>query len=461
MKVQHRQSLYSSIAFGVVFIVLSLIIYMLYSESGKKATYKNLRKTASIIALFHLEEDELNAKEFEKVRIQFDEIVSGTPYLMINEHDSIFWGNKDNNISATIIELIRDKGQLDFSTEKDYCHGIFYEDNQGDFVIITKEPKHVLNGQLISLLWILITALVVGLITVILLSRWLASIAYKPFRQVIEQVKNVSFSNPDTQIDLPGTSDELQELTETFNHLLKRISDTFIIQKNFVSYVSHEFRTPLAAMLGNLEVFSLKERSRQEHEQLSLKLITQIHQLEEILDTLIIISDLRKNMDVNGAVRIDELIWEIIEKTRTLYTNPDIHVRIDIQPNEEHLLTVNKDRTQLLMALFNIIENAVKYSQGKFVDIELYKGESNALVLSVRDRGIGIPAEDLENISKPFYRAENTNKVKGSGIGLSIALRILEKNGITYKIESKINAGTKVIINVGENNRSETSFRPE
>lgn len=452
MKVQHRQSLYSSIAFGVVFIVISLIIYMLYCESGKKATYKNLRKTASIIALFHLEEDELNAKEFEKVRIQFDEIVSGTPYLMINEHDSIFWGSKDKNIPATIIDKIREKGKFDFSTEKDYCHGIFYEDNQGDFVIIAKEPKQVLNEQLISLLWILISALFVGLITVILLSRWLASIAYKPFRRVIEQVKNVSLSDPETQIDLPGTKDELQELTETFNHLLKRISDTFIIQKNFVNYVSHEFRTPLAAMLGNLEVFSLKDRSPQEHEELSLKLITQIHQLEEILDTLIIISDLRKNVDINDSFRIDELIWEIIEKTRTLYSTPNINVRIDIQPDEENLLTINKDRTQLLMALFNIIENAVKYSQGKFVDIELYKGKSNSLVLSIRDRGIGIPSEDLENISKPFYRAENTNKVKGSGIGLSIALRILEKNGIKYEIESKINSGTKVIIHLGENN---------
>ncbi|MFV0418794.1 MAG: ATP-binding protein [Dysgonomonas sp.] len=444
MKIQIRQSIYMSIAFGVVFIIVSFLVYVLYADKAKKAVYKNLEKTANLVALFHLEEDELNSKEFEKIKKQFAEIVSETSYQLYDESDSIVFGNRNENINSEILQKIHQEKCLNFSTTTNFCYGIFYEDNQGDFIIITKEPQAFLYEQLASLLWILVSALIIGLIIVILLSRWLSQIAYKPISNIMKQVNSFSFDNPDEKIELPNTKDELEELTETFNNLLGRISETFVIQKNFVSYVSHEFRTPLTSMQGNLEVFSLKDRNPKEYEELSRKLILQIMQLEKILNTLIVVSDLRKNVDLNNQFRIDELIWEIIEKISVHSANPKIDVIINILPEDEKELTITKDRTQLLMALFNIIENAIKYSE-KVVDIRIYK-ESGCLYLSIEDQGIGIPDEKLANISRPFFRGDNTNRINGSGIGLSIALRILEKNDIRYTIESQINIGTKVII---------------
>lgn len=445
MKIQTRQSIYGTIAFGVVFICISVLIFFFYSSNLHKSLHKNLEKTAHIVALFHLEEDELNAKDFENVRIQFEKVVSSAHYIVINEFNAVEFGEKDDAISSEILNKIRREEQAVFSTDTDFYYGIFYEDNQGDFIIITKEPKETLNRQLIPLLWILISALIVGLLAVVLLSRWLAKVAYKPFSRVIEQVRNISFGNTNTQIDSPNTNDELQELTETFNHLLEQISETFVIQKNFVNYVSHEFKTPLAAMLGNLEVFSLKDRNPEEYSELSQKLISQVHQLEEIINTLIAISDLRKEDEISTQIRIDELVWEIIEKIGIRYPNPLINARIDIAPEDENSLTVAKDRTQLLMALFNIVENAVKFSQGKAIDITLFK-KTDKLHLSVRDRGIGIPKTDLENIDKPLFRADNTGRIQGSGIGLSIALRILEKNKIRYTIQSTMGDGTEVCL---------------
>jgi len=295
------------------------------------------------------------------------------------------------------------------------------------------------------LLWILSIAFIIGSITIIALSRWMSHMAYRPFRDVINQVNNISTHKLDTQIELPGTKDELEDLTKTFNELLAKLSETFIIQKNFVNYVSHEFKTPLTTILGNLEVFSIKDRTPAEYKELTKTLIQQINQLEEILNTLIVISDLRNNSEVVSQLRIDELIWEIITKIRQLYRKSDISVNIEIQPEDENLLIVTKDRTQLLMALFNLIENAVKYSQGNEVDILLFNNEGH-LGLSIKDKGIGIPQEQLTNISKPFYRADNTNQIQGSGIGLSIALRILEKNNIEYQIRSELNLGTTILL---------------
>lgn len=443
MKVQTRLSLFSSIVFGIIFIIIAVLIYGLYFNNTKNGIYSNLKKTALITAYFHLEEDELNIEEFEDVKKQFKELVLSAYYQVYAVDNTIVWGAESPIVPNDILNKIRQKQELEFVQADYLCYGIFYEDNQGNFVVITKEKRSVLVEQMSSLLWILIILFFIGIIAIILLSMLMASIAYRPFSKVINQVKSISTGDENLRVESPNTHDELQNLTDTFNELLERVSETMTIRKNFVRYVSHEFKTPLASMQGNLEVFSIKKRSSEEYEELAQKLITQIHQLEEILDTLIVISDLRKDTPNESSTRIDELIWEIIAKLNDRYPHSKIMISMNILAEDESFLNINANSTQLLMALYNLIENAVKYSQEDTVEIHVYK-EDYCLCLSIKDRGIGIPSEQLPHISKPFYRAENTNQTQGSGIGLSIALRILGKNNIKYQIESKEGEGTWV-----------------
>jgi two-component system, OmpR family, sensor histidine kinase ArlS len=445
MKVQTRLSLFCSIAFGVVFASISCLVYVLYSRGAESRVYKDLENSAHVVSLFHFEEDELNHEDFLKAEKQFSQMMHGIAYQAYDSSDSLVFGNKNHLVDRVILKRIRKTQTYDFATERSFCHGRYYQDNQGDFVIVTKERKNILNRELVSLLTILVCALLVGLIAVILLSRWLARIAYLPVSSIIHQVETLSLDEEGVQIISPNTKDELQDLTDTFNELLSRISESFMIQKNFVNYVSHEFRTPLAAMMGNLEVFSLKRRMPEEYEKLSLELIDEIVRLKEILNTLLVVSDLRKDSDTPNHVRMDELIWHIIKKVSALYRNPKIHPEVEIQPEDESLLTVNRSKTQLYMSLFNIIENAVKYSMQQVVQIRIYQ-ENQILHVSVQDHGIGIPPDELKDISKPFFRGNNTNDIRGNGIGLSIALRILEKAGVIYEIFSEQGKGTLVVL---------------
>ncbi len=448
MKVQTRLSLYSSLVFGVIFLILSLLIYGLYYNRTRKSLYENLRKNAYISAFFYLEEDELNFEEFEKIRSQFEEFVPDSSYQIYNEHNQLSYGLPVHQISDPWLERIRREEAVSFEWEDYLCHGIFYEDNQGDFVVVVFEKAQVLQDQVKPLVWILALAFGMGLVTFALLSKWVAGMAYRPFSTVIRQVRDISTHDLGVQIASPGTKDELQDLTETFNDLLVRIADTVTIQKNFVRYVSHEFKTPLAALLGNLEVFSIKERTPEEYRRLCRTMIAQVRQMEETLDTLIVVSDLRKAADMTTAVRIDELIWEISRKLQEIYPQARVAIHIDIPPEDEQLMAVPHDPSQLLTALYNLTENAVKFSRGKPVDIHIGK-EEDKLCLSIADKGIGIPEEQLRFISRPFYRAENTGQIQGSGIGLSIALRILEKNRINYRIESDPQTGTVVYLLFG------------
>ncbi|MDR1203789.1 MAG: HAMP domain-containing histidine kinase [Tannerellaceae bacterium] len=445
MKVQTRLSLLGSVIFGIIFTVISFLIYGLFYRNVTRSIYDNLQKTALITAVFFLEEDELNKEEFSKARKRFYEFVSNSYYQIYNEADSVNYGSPLPLIPADLLQTIRDKRQLAFSYEGFLCYGIFYEDNQGNFVVVSKEKKDVSAHQLNLLLWILVIAFLLGMSSIILLSRWMANAAYRPFRTVIRQVTTISTHNLDKQIEIPNTKDELQDLIITFNNLLSQLSETFIIQKNFVNYVSHEFKTPLTSILGNLEVFSLKDRTPEEYTRLSQALIQQIKQLEETLETLLIISDLRNRSDISDLIRIDEVIWEIISNISHQYRKSNLSVNMEIPPTDEYLLNVSIEKTQLVMTLYNLIENAVKYSHGEQVDIRIYKTEER-LTLSITDKGIGIPSEQLTNISKPFFRADNTNQIQGSGIGLSIALRILEKNHIKYNIHSVVNEGTTITL---------------
>jgi signal transduction histidine kinase len=439
MKVQTRLSLFSSIVFGLIFVVISFLIYGLYYRNVTRSIYDTLQTTALITAVFFLEEDELNKEEFSKAKKQFNELASHSSYQIYNEADSVSYGSPLPLLPPELLESVRGGQHLAFSHEGFLCYGIYYEDNQGDFVIVSKEKEEALRSQLYLLCWILMTAFVLGMGAVILLSRWMANVAYRPFRTVIEQVTAISTRDLDKQIEIPNTKDELQDLIITFNHLLAQLSETFIIQRNFVSYVSHEFKTPLASLVGNLEVFSMKDRTPEEYKQLSQELIQEIKQLEETLDTLLIISDLRNRPAVSASVRIDEVTWEIISKLLNQYRKSNLFLAIEVSPEDEHLLNVSIERAQLLIILYNLIENAVKYSNGEQVDICIYKTEER-LALSVTDKGIGIPSDLLTNISKPFYRAE------GGGVRLSIALRILEKNHIEYNIHSVVNEGTTITL---------------
>jgi signal transduction histidine kinase len=398
MKIQKHLSLYTSLIFGVIFVVISVLVYTLFRNTAERVIYKDLEKMAYITAFFYLEEDELSSEEFAAIRRQFTELANMN-YQIYDMDNQIWQGVETSKVSDLILEEIREKQALSFKSDDFFSYGIFYHDNQGDFVIIAKEKRDVLSTQLNALVWILILTFILGILVVFFVSRWVAKVAYYPF----------------------------------------------VIQKNFVNYVSHEFKTPLATILGHLEVFLMKDRNPEEYKNMTEKLIQEVHQLEKILDTLLIISDLRKHSEIASNVRLDELIWKIIDQLKNSYPNSKVLVNVNIEPEDSHLLNIHKDETQLLMALFNLIENAVKYSCDFSAEIEIFK-KGKHLCLTIRDNGIGIPEDQIQHISKPFYRADNTNQIQGSGIGLSIALRILEKNNIDFKIDSKEGKGTTVFL---------------
>lgn len=446
MKIQNKLTLVSSLVFGVVFLIASFAVYFVFTGSSQKLIFDELERNSRLAAFFYLEEDELPKSEHREIALEFEKIIEQDIEVRVfDEANNIKYGKNtlDEVINTQILNSIRKQGKLSFRNKNFYYLGIFYKDNQGDFVVMVKENREDFRSQLNILLLTLFGVFLAGLFAIIFISRGLSKLAYQPVRTVINEVKNLDIDSLEKSLTTPKTRDELQELVITFNDLLKRLSDSIIIQKNFINYVSHEFKTPLASISGNLEVFTQsKNKSEVEQEKVAKEIIRNVHQVKDILNTLMELSGLTKGVISNEKFRIDEKIWDIINKSN-LPNTQNIIPEVNIPAEQSQLLSVKGNATQLEMALFNLLENALKYSNNQVIKIN-FSLENKQLKISIIDKGKGIPESELKNIVKPFYRGSNVENIAGSGIGLSIAKIIFHQHEIDFKISSKLDVGTTI-----------------
>ncbi|WP_276381344.1 HAMP domain-containing sensor histidine kinase [Flavobacterium sp. H4147] len=446
MKIRNRFTLISSLTFSVVFVIASLITYFSFYSYSEKIVYNELQKTCLLTGIFYLEKDELPENQHLIIGQQFRENSLEIVTRVYNKENQIVYGDKtlDNNINKTRLDYIRKNRKLSFKSKHHFYFGSYYHDNQGDFVVFVKKNDTDFKTMTDRLLIIMILVLISGLVSIYLVSRVLSNLAYSPIKNIINQVNEIQASSLDKQIVSPNTKDDVQELIETYNNLLKRLSDTFIIQKNFINYVSHEFKTPLTAISGNLEVFAQKDRTSAEYKEMSQKVLENVYQIEDTMNTLMMLSGLRENMELNEIFRVDELVWDINDQLSASYHLKG-QIQIALEVGNDKLLSIQGNSNEIKIALFNIIENAVKYSDGNPIKISLLE-QNQQLKIVVEDQGKGISEDDLQFIKQTFYRGKNVSDIKGSGIGLTLANVIFKQNNIEFTITSKKGAGTTVTL---------------
>ncbi|MBF7091539.1 HAMP domain-containing histidine kinase [Flavobacterium sp. ALJ2] len=447
MKIRNRFTLISSITFSIVFIIASIITYLSFYSYSEKIMYNELQKTCLLTGIFYLEKDELPENQHLIIGQQFRENSLEMVTRVYNKQNEIVYGEKehDKNITIERLDYIRKNRKLSFKSNHHFYFGSYYRDNQGDFVVFVKKNDIEFKTITNRLLIIMVLVLLIGLILIYMVSRKLSNLAYSPIKNIVDQVNEIEASSLDRHIISPNTKDEIQELIETYNNLFKRLSDTFVIQKNFINYVSHEFKTPLTAISGNLEVFAQKERTSAEYKEMSEKVLENVYQIEDTLNTLMMLSGLRDNTELNEVFRVDELVWDINDQLPDVYKLKDSQIQIAIEITNDKLLSIKGNSNEIKIALYNIIENAVKYSNGNPIKISLLQQE-NQLKIIIEDHGTGISENDLKFIKQTFYRGKNVDDIKGSGVGLSLANIIFKQNNIHFTITSKKEEGTTVTL---------------
>jgi len=446
MKIQHKLTLNSSLVFGLVFTVASVLIYLNFIKSAESIFFEELSRTASLTAMFYLEEDELSTKEYKPIEKKFLTSTANQEIRLYDKAGQIHYGeaDPDTNITSKILKTIRAKSQYSFKVDNAFYYAIYYRDNQGSFSIIIKAKNPALEAQEKELIRILLIALIIGMFVIVALSYSLSKYAYSPVRNIIDQVKEVDMTGQNHQLTYLSTKDELEDLFKEFNSMLEKVYKNIQIQKNFINHASHELKSPLASIVGNLEVLLQKDREILEYKSVNQNVLKDAERLEKVLQNLLVLAglDQKSNAKIKEE-RVDEILWEVLDQLAKEYPESKINVKWNLSEESSEILNYTCVHTQIYIALYNLIENAVKFSDHKPVEISLNE-TGNRLVIQIRDRGIGIDAGEISLIIEPFYRGHNVARTKGNGLGMAIATKILDNHTIDYAIESELGKGTVI-----------------
>jgi signal transduction histidine kinase len=294
----------------------------------------------------------------------------------------------------------------------------------------------------------LIQALVVGWIISLLLSYitglYFSSNALQPVKRVVMEVNQITEDNLSYRLNLERdvtAQDEIDELILTFNALLRRIEKAFIAQKRFVQNASHELKTPLTAIMADVELTLTRLRTPEEYQR-SLNLVMhEAERLASITQGLLTLARLEEGSAKTEMESVDlKKLWDQTQAAFRLH-HPDRVVE-ERRPAPEVFVQGNSHLLQT--ALLNLLDNAAKYSRDR-IEVDLVRS-GKEITIAIRDKGIGIPEKEMQRIRSPLFRAANAHDIAGSGLGLSLVDRIMEIHGGHLQILSKEGEGTTCVV---------------
>ncbi|MBC7474099.1 MAG: HAMP domain-containing protein [Candidatus Sericytochromatia bacterium] len=245
----------------------------------------------------------------------------------------------------------------------------------------------------------------------------------KPFKELILSINRISQGDFSATIELPKNN-EFKELADAFNNMIKKIQEMIAQKQRLIADVSHELRSPLTRMRLGLEILSKDPEGRRKYID---KSIAEIEQLDKLIGDVLNVSklELQENSFNFEKAYLKDIILESIEKNNLLLDQQKISIKTSF-PEQQIKLKI--DKALIDRALVNIFSNLVKYvPYSSQIDI-LIKNESKKVILSIRDRGVGVSTDELEKIFEAFFRTDDsrTRKTGGTGLGLSIVKKIVE-----------------------------------
>jgi len=355
---------------------------------------------------------------------------------------NIIYSNNVNFLTDRVIKENSDYRDLNFFSISDK-DGVSYNhlvQNKSFYVLVMASDISRLEN-LKELRNILMWSTLFSICLSVLFSYLFSSRAIRPISEIIRNVKEINSLKLGNRLDEGNKRDEIDQLAITFNEMLTNLEIVFKNQEDFVSNASHELRTPLTIMIGETDYFLSRSRDAQEYNNHLSGLVDDLKKLNELLNSLLELAQINKEHTIQmSKVRIDEIVYEAIHQVKPKYPGRKIIPRIQYPENEDDLI-VSGNPGLLSIAFKNLIDNGCKFSDDDVI-IE-FSLEETVIKISISDSGIGIPADELESIYRPFKRASNVKFKSGFGIGLSLVAKIFELHDVSMNVQSVENEGTQ------------------
>ena len=274
---------------------------------------------------------------------------------------------------------------------------------------------------------------------------WFTSRAIRPIQIMSDTAASISADNLNKRISLSETDSELGELATVLNQAFDRLHQAFDRQTQFTADASHELRTPVAVILAQTQMSLLKPRSPEDYRTSLQACQRAAKRMKKLIDALLQLArlDAPRTAVPFQPVELDNLLRDLVSLLETKAAETNISLELQAVP-----CRVLGDPDRLDQLMMNLLSNAIRYNREGGKVVVSMEQEPEHVVVTVKDSGLGIPAESIPFLFDRFYRVDpsRSNPEGGTGLGLSISKAIVDAHGGTIRIESTVGEGTSVIV---------------
>lgn len=320
-----------------------------------------------------------------------------------------------------------------------------------NFIVEVATNDHDLNNTLENLLYILFFIIPIVLIFATIGGYFLIYRSFLPIERILNNLKSINATDLSKRLETSNNEDEIDLLAKEINSLLIRLESSFEKISQFSSDASHELKTPLTVIRGEIEIALRKERSKEDYKETLQTSLDEVLIIQQTINDLLFLAKSKDSLDnIEQEVYLDELTLEAAKELETFSRIKKVKIEFDIKEPFQ----ISAYSKLLKIALKNVIKNAITFSyENSSIYLKNYSDE-NSYIICVQDKGIGIAKEDQNKIFEQFYRTDKSRNKEtgGTGLGMAICKKIMHMHNAEILVKSKENEGTTITFKFPKNN---------
>jgi signal transduction histidine kinase len=449
LSIKQKLLIYNIIIQCLILIVFSFSIYKILEISTLDKIESNLRVIVLDVMddiVEHQNEletliyDEEKEYKFQPLYIRLIKLEN--PLYVVNHTNSF---PKDIPTNFSYLQQLK-LDLIDFEHNQTYILSRIKITIRNEIYVVEVATNNTfLLTSMENLFYILLFIVPIILIFSIIGGYFLIYKSLTPIENILKDLKNITAFKLSNRLPTLDNNDEIDMLSKEINSLLTRLEISFERVSQFSSDASHELKTPLTIIRGEIEVALRKERSSQEYGQTLNSCLDEVLIIQTTIDDLLFLA--KNENDFTHYFEefySDEIILESIKELKPLALLKQIEIEYHIQQS----IALKGHPALLKIALKNILKNAITFSHPHQKVLVKNYIENNLYCIHIQDFGIGIAQNEQQKIFEKFYRTDKSRNKEsgGTGLGMAIVEKIIKLHEAKIKILSEENLGTTVLL---------------